>query len=159
MEGFLADMMLMRLARWLRLLGQDVANPKTQTDASFDLKAKGDDELMIQASRENRTLLTRDKRLFERCKRRKVPSILIRSSKIAGQLLEMQSYGIKLELHPKNCTICNYPLKETITSEIPAQGPAWECARCKKLYWQGSHWKGMQNFLTKQYIDYTERTS
>ena len=27
-ERFLVDLMLMRLGRWLRLLGQDVANPE-----------------------------------------------------------------------------------------------------------------------------------
>ena len=46
--------MLMRLGRWLRLLGQDVANPEGSSD----------DELLSQARKENRTIITRDRELF-----------------------------------------------------------------------------------------------
>jgi hypothetical protein len=52
-RSFLADLMLLRLARWLRLLGQDVANPESDSDKA----------LLGQAKRENRILVTRDKRV------------------------------------------------------------------------------------------------
>ncbi|MDB5108840.1 MAG: hypothetical protein JWM69_1781, partial [Candidatus Binatus sp.] len=53
MPRFAADRMLMRLARWLRLLGADVI-----TDASI-----GGADLLKRARLEGRILLTRDKRL------------------------------------------------------------------------------------------------
>ena len=57
MQRFLVDLMLMRLGRWLRLLGQDVAHPKGESD----------DELLLQAKKESRTIITRDKGLFQAC--------------------------------------------------------------------------------------------
>jgi uncharacterized protein with PIN domain len=57
-ERFLVDQMLMRLGRWLRLVGMDVANPEEANDML----------LLLQAKREDRALITRDKRLATLCK-------------------------------------------------------------------------------------------
>ena len=84
---FLVDLMLMRLGRWLRLLGQDVANPEGGSDS----------ELLARAKRENRTIITRDKRLFQACRVAGVECVLIRSSKISDQLLEMAREGVPLQ--------------------------------------------------------------
>ena len=100
-ERFLVDLMLLRLGRWLRLLGQDVANPDETTD----------DDLLGQAKREKRTILTRDKRLAETCQSQKIECILIRSSHLSEQLQEMVQRGILLELDPQRCTLCNCPLQ------------------------------------------------
>ena len=133
MERFLVDLMLLRLGRWLRLLGQDVANP---IDTS-------DDDLLGQAKREKRTLLTRDKRLAETCQSQAIECILIRSSHLPEQLLEMVQRGILLELNPQRCTLCNCPLQEVESPERRT----WICTGCKRLYWEGSHWKKMEKML------------
>ena len=78
-RGFLVDLMLLRLGRWLRLLGQDVANPENDCDGA----------LLGQAKRDGRILITRDKRLFSSCSAAGVEGILIRSSQISEQILEM----------------------------------------------------------------------
>ena len=52
---FIADEMLGRLARWLRILGSDV----------LYLNAS-DDELLLITEKEKRTLLTRDINLFKK---------------------------------------------------------------------------------------------
>jgi hypothetical protein len=130
---FLVDLMLMRLGRWLRLLGQDVANPEGISD----------DALLSQARKENRTIITRDKRLFQTCRNAGVVCVLIRSSKISDQLLEMAAEGVPLRLDPGRCTLCNTLLQE-VKSE---QSMKWECPGCKKLYWQGGHWKKMERML------------
>ena len=39
-RSFLVDLMLLRLGRWLRLLGQDVANPETDSDGAHLEQAK-----------------------------------------------------------------------------------------------------------------------
>ena len=130
---FLVDLMLMRLGRWLRLLGQDVANPEGISD----------DALLSQARKENRTIITRDKELYQSCRGAGVQCMLIRSSKISDQLMEMAKKGVPLQLDPKRCTICNSILRD-VESEPPRK---WECPVCKKLYWQGGHWEKMEQML------------
>jgi uncharacterized protein len=125
--------MLMRLGRWLRLLGQDVANPVGISD----------DALLRQARKENRTIITRDRELHQSCRGAAVQCVLIRSSKISDQLTEMAAAGVALQLDPKRCTICNSILRD-IESGQPRK---WECPVCKKLYWQGGHWKKMEQML------------
>ncbi|MDD1736101.1 MAG: Mut7-C RNAse domain-containing protein, partial [Methanothrix sp.] len=56
-QRYVVDLMLMRLGRWLRLLGQDVALPEGESD----------EELLRQAAEENRMVITRDKRLSQAC--------------------------------------------------------------------------------------------
>jgi uncharacterized protein with PIN domain len=125
--------MLLRLGRWLRLLGQNVANPIDTNDS----------DLLDQAKREKRILLTRDKRLAEACKRQAIGCILIRSSHLPEQLLEMGQRGVLLELDPKRCTLCNCSLQEVESHKRKT----WICTGCKRLYWEGSHWKNMEKML------------
>jgi len=132
-ERFLVDLMLLRLGRWLRLLGQDVANP---IDTS-------DDDLLGQAKTEKRTLLTGDKRLAETCQSQAIECILIRSPHLPEQLLVMVQRDILLELNPQRCTLCNCPLQEVESPEKRT----WICTGCKRLYWEGSHWKNMEKML------------
>ncbi len=132
---FLVDLMLMRLGRWLRLLGQDVANPEGISD----------DALLNRARKENRTVITRDRELYQSCRGAAVQCILIRSSKISDQLMEMAKNGVPLQLDPKRCTICNSLLQEVECE--PSR--KWECPVCKKLYWQGGHWEKMEQMLER----------
>lgn len=130
---FLVDLMLMRLGRWLRLLGQDVANPGSESDSG----------LMEQANREDRTIITRDQRLFLACRKHKLPCLFIRSSLIDEQLMEMAGFGVALRLDPQRCTICNGLLEEAKEGEMEM----WRCSRCNHVYWRGSHWEKMERTL------------
>jgi len=117
-QGFVVDLMLMRLGRWLRIRDQ--------------------------AEREHRTVITRDRRLWQSCLKIERPCILIFSSRIEEQLLEMVGAGLPLQLDPQRCTLCNEPLEQM------AQGrEQWRCRRCDKLYWRGSHWRKMEQMLEK----------
>lgn len=133
MQRFLVDLMLMRLGRWLRLLGQDAALPVGESDR----------ELQLQAKEECRTIITRDRGLFQACTRAGVPCLLIRTSAISDQLQEMASSGVPLRLDPQRCTLCNGPLEEI---EISGR-KRWQCRACKKLYWAGGHWQKMERML------------
>ncbi len=144
-DRYLADLMLMRLARWLRMAGQDVSNPPEGAD---------DSDLIEIALKEKRTLLTRDKVLARRCEKAGIGSLLIISSDLDEQLGELEDAGIVLELNPERCTLCNGPLEEVESSEIVGDPPRleegatfWRCERCGKLYWQGSHWRGIRKRL------------
>jgi len=144
---FLADHMLMKLARWLRLAGQDVANPPPRVD---------DDCLMAIAKQEGRILLTRDVILAQRCKKAKIESVLIRSSDLESQLGEMRDWGLPMKLEPVRCTLCNGELVEVTDAEMRAKVPhlgedaaLWGCKSCGKLYWEGSHWKKIRERMER----------
>ncbi len=125
--------MLLRLGRWLRLLGQDVANPDDEDDK----------ELLERAKQENRTLITRDKRLADSCNGAGVGCVLIRSTRLEEQLEEMAKLGVPLDLNPTRCTLCNSALHKV----EPSEKEMWICEGCGKLYWQGSHWKRIADTL------------
>jgi len=125
--------MLMRLGRWLRLLGQDAALPAGESD----------EELLLQAKREGRTIITRDRGLFLACPGAGAKCLLIRSSAISDQLREMANAGVPLRLDPQRCTLCNGLLGEKELSS----GKKWQCLDCKRLYWEGSHWRNMEKML------------
>jgi uncharacterized protein with PIN domain len=114
-------------------MGQDVANPKESSDF----------ELMRQAMEESRTIITRDKRLFWACQGAGIKCVLIRSSQISDQLMEMSTKGVLLQLDPKRCTLCNSLLLEVASNS----SRKWQCPACKKLYWQGGHWEKMERML------------
>jgi hypothetical protein len=132
-QRYVVDLMLMRLGRWLRLLGQDVALPEGESD----------EELLRQAAGENRTVITRDKRLSQACPGAGVRCLRIRSSEISDQLREMAEAGVALQLDPRRCTVCNGPLEETETSGEKK----WQCRSCQKIYWRGGHWQKMEDML------------
>lgn len=131
---FVVDLMLMRLGRWLRLMGEDVANPEEGSDW----------QIRDQARREHRTVITRDKILYESCLKANLPCILIRSSQIEEQLLEMARTGVPLRLDPRRCTLCNGELEKN-----DGAGEQWKCRRCGKIYWKGSHWTKMGQLLLR----------
>ncbi|MFZ3147765.1 MAG: Mut7-C RNAse domain-containing protein [Methanothrix sp.] len=133
MQRFLVDLMLMHLGRWLRLLGQDAANPEGGSD----------NELLLQAKNESRTIITRDKELFRACPGAGVKCVLIRSSAISDQLMEMADAGVPLRLDPQRCTLCNSLLEEMEMLGVKR----WKCQACKKLYWDGGHWQKMEKML------------
>ncbi len=144
---YLADLMLMRLARWLRMAGLDVSNSPEGGD---------DSDLIKIALAEERTLLTRDKVLTKRCKKAGADCLLVKSSDLEEQLKELRDAGIPLGLNPVRCTLCNGPLEEVGESERiddPARleegSTLWRCERCGKLYWQGTHWWGIRKMLDK----------
>jgi uncharacterized protein with PIN domain len=131
--------MLMRLGRWLRLLGQDVACPAGESDEA----------LLNQAKSERRAIITRDRGLFQAARGAGIPCLLIRSSRLSDQLAEMARAGLPLRLEPKRCTLCNGPLDEMDEAdegEMPGR-KRWRCRSCRKLYWMGGHWKKMEGML------------
>ena len=135
---FLADHMLIRMARWLRMAGHDVSNPPLDAD---------DLDLMQIAKEEELTLITRDRDLAQRCRRDGVDCILVASSALDDQLREMILLGIDLEMRPERCTICNGPLREM--TDLAEDEPLWRCESCGKLYWEGSHWARIKERLER----------
>lgn len=134
---FLADHMLGRLARWLRMFGYDTLYPE----------ALPDKELVKIAKKENRVLLTRDKTLANS---KYVQTILIESVNIEDQLEQIVNEAyLKIENPFSRCTICNGMIritkKESVKDDVPPKvyeycDEFWRCSECSKIYWKGSHW-------------------
>ena len=135
--------MLGRLARWLRILGHDVAYFRRIEDA----------ELVSLAQKERRILLTRDTRLVQRRAAR--GALLIRSHLLDEQLREMFLWNGDALLAPglcRRCLECNeatIPVsKPSVKERVPAyvfktQSRFRECPSCHRLYWKATHVRDM----------------
>ena len=141
----LADAMLGKLARWLRLLGYD-------TDY-----LQAEDELLAHRARnEGRILLTRD---HELAARRGLETLLISSEELETQLVQvMQAIGPPPEPDQPRCMECNKPLTELAPAEVQGEVPIYvsqtetefrQCPTCQKITWPGTHWDNIQQRLAR----------
>ena len=149
----IADAMLGRLARWLRALGHDViADPELDDEALADM-----------AVRQDRWLLTRDRRL---CSDRGNPDwcVLLRTQRPRTQVREVDrrlglfSQGWRPRLFSR-CMVCNTPLDPVepaavehqlppaVRADVATAQPISECSGCGRLYWEGSHTRRMRDWL------------
>ncbi len=143
---FLADAMLGRLARWLRVLGIDTLYDDVHPDAV----------LVANAVAEDRVLLTRDRHLLRDLRP-------IRALEIVDDapLEQLRSVVRRFDIAwPRalftRCLVCNAPL-DTLSGEaadtlVPAKsrglpGPVRRCPVCARVYWMGSHARRMANAL------------
>jgi uncharacterized protein with PIN domain len=138
-NGFLADRMLGKLARYLRFLGHDVA-----------FAPEGDDSLLLARARaEGRTILTRDRGLaFQWPQDGGLRVILLSAEKASEQLEELASRGVLPPPGTPRCTHCNHPLElmpQTLARHLvfPYTASTAEtfhhCPSCNHVYWRGSH--------------------
>ncbi len=142
--GFIADMMLGRLTRWLRLYGYDTL-----------YGIEDDDEILQVALAENRVLLTRDSDLAGRARRLGVKVILLDSNSLEGQVGELKKHGIEFrELFPFNarCPKCNGLIQPVSKDEVRGKVPGgvyqkydefYICQNCGQIYWPGRQWREM----------------
>ena len=95
---FIADRMLGRLSRWLRLFGYDTLEIRKQENE--------DDVLLKLAAKEDRILISRDSLLIRRAIKKGLKAYLIHTCEIMEQLREMHS-EFKLTLRPEmdRCTL------------------------------------------------------
>ena len=135
--AFVADVMVGKLARWLRVLGCDVVY-------SNDLD---DDAIVRIAEAENRIILTRDNGLIAR---KSVPRyIFIENDHYREQVRQVvETCGLKEFKVFSRCLECNTPLqdvdKEAVFEKIPpfvylTQDRFAACPDCGRVYWHGTH--------------------
>ncbi|MCI4334956.1 MAG: Mut7-C RNAse domain-containing protein [Thermoplasmata archaeon] len=139
--SWLADEMLGRLARYLRILGCDTEYVRGSTDGQILEQLKGS----------SRILLTRDRDLFRRAAR----STLIRSVEVSEQLRELWAAYPELARRPSfdRCTLCNGMLSTRNSAEpaappIPAQDK-FRCMQCGQEYWRGTHTARLESDLAR----------
>ena len=151
---FLADLMLKKLARWLRVLG-------VSTLYAGDFRIREDDELIKLALKKKAVLLTRDEKLFNKA-RDYAQVLLIKSIYLSKQLKQvLKEFKIKTNFPEKTlCPQCNSRLKQVgkkvvkqkvFPAVYKAHSIFWVCInkQCGKVYWQGSHWKKIETVINK----------
>jgi hypothetical protein len=146
MERFIADRMLGKLAKWLRVLGYDVLYLR-----------QGRDEEILEGLREGRILLTRDRRAGPWHGRGRV--VVVEANKPETQLRELVAQlGLTMEetVFLSRCIECNRVLsavsREEVRDEVPeyiwqTHGSFQRCADCGRVYWSGSHAEKMRGTL------------
>ncbi len=143
---FVLDAHLGRLAVYLRLLG-------------FDTLYRNDfiDEELARISRdEGRILLTRDRGLLKRSA--VTHGYAVRETAYKAQALEvLRRFDLWGMIEPfTRCLECNGRLEPVEKAAVLAQLPEetrryyeefWQCQSCGKVYWQGSHYEKMREFV------------
>jgi uncharacterized protein len=147
---FAADVMLGRLAKWLRVLGQDVIYGRHLSGAG----------LIHAARRENRIILTRDRGL------RTGPqnSLFIQSDNFREQLRQVVStfHLIVGDDLFKRCLICNSSLQPRPKASVKGAVPEFVfstqedfrwCADCRRIYWPATHQQKMLQELKELQLE------
>ncbi len=141
---FIADMMLGRLARWMRLYGYDTL-----------YGIEDDDEIICVALAEERTILTRDSGLANRARKLGAKVLLLGSNSLEGQVSELRRFGVEFrEFFPANarCPKCNGPIRRASKEEVKDKVPKsvyekydefYVCTNCGQVYWPGRQWGEM----------------
>ncbi len=140
----LADGMLGRLARWLRLLGYDTAYENDADDL----------ELARRARAEGRILLTRDRSLAAR---RGLRTLLIESERVQDQVRQVvETLGPPPNPALSRCSLCNVPLEPAAPRQVADRVPPYVlqtqkrfgiCPTCGRVYWAGTHLEHMKRYL------------
>lgn len=148
---FVLDVHLGKLARRMRLLGFDTCYANHFDDA----------RIISIGLQENRTILTRDRGLLKH--RDIVQGYLVRSNQLESQLHEvLMRYKLKDQINFwSRCMKCNGLIKSvekaTIFQHLEPKTRLFfqefhQCSSCQKIYWQGSHYDKMFDWLS-QFFD------
>jgi len=135
---FVADVMLGRLAKWLRIAGFDVLYSNRFPD----------NELVRISNGEARVLLSRDTRLLVRKAVRLF--IFLESQELSMQIRQVFE-AMHLTGFPPlltRCLSCNEPLQEAARESVRGAVPEFvfetqvhfkSCPRCGRVFWAGTH--------------------
>ena len=134
---FVADSMLGKLAKWLRVLGYDTHYQRFYRPGAIDRLLKGD-----------RYLLSRHGAMANQYNK----TVLLHADRVGVQLNELKD---KLNLAPERstwfsrCLVCNALLEETQPDDVRDNVPEYvfynnmtgvrSCPSCGRYYWAGSH--------------------
>ncbi len=144
-DRLLCDLMLGKLAVYLRLCGFDAAY-------AGDRGVEDDDRLRRLAREEGRILLSRDAELVART----ADAIRLTELDVAGQLAELRAAGVELTVadRPSRCGRCNAPVEPVPDgasrpdyAPAPGEFDCWRCTACGQHFWKGSHWDRMRELL------------
>jgi uncharacterized protein len=144
---FVADSMLGKLAKWLRILGYDTLYQSYYRPGVID-----------HIMKEDRCLLSRHKETVDQY----TDALLLAADRVGEQLAELKQ-AIPLKSDQSNwfsrCLMCNVLLKEAKEGKAWGNVPEYVfyqnikgirfCPSCGRYYWPGSHRTKMLNQLSK----------
>ena len=145
---FVVDEMMGKLSRWLRMAGLDVEHRRPFLD----------EEILDIARKDGRVIVTRDRKLVETATELGLVAWVVDEDIPFNQLVEVMKRG-GIDVRAKaftRCTLCNGLLadiaKEDVAGKVPpfifaTQTDYRYCAKCKKVYWPGTHRKHMEQIL------------
>jgi len=146
---FIADGMLGKLTRWLRMLGHNVKYSNKLDDS----------QLIAIAKKERRILLTRDLELYQQATAKGVQAFYMEGQTEAERLAKLaQKFGINLDIDmaTSRCPKCNARVKslpkEKVADKVEKTtfsyyNEFWQCPKCEQIYWQGAHWTRIRKTL------------
>ena len=148
---FIADGMLGKLTRWLRILGHDVKYSNKLDDAA----------LITTSKRERRVLLTRDFELYKQAIAKGIDAFYVEGETGEEKLAEIAkrfNIDLNVDMATSRCPKCNSRVKPIAKDQVADKvGEStfahyeefWKCRKCGQIYWQGAHWKGIRRKLEK----------
>jgi uncharacterized protein with PIN domain len=140
---FIADVMLGRLAKWMRLLGFDVLYDRTMND----------NEIIRVSLTQGRMILTRDTGLVARPLASN--HVFIESDNVRQQLEQVLT-TLHITSMPgplTRCSVCNTLLSPVAKQDVRDLVPPYvydksesflRCEKCGKIYWKGTHVRRME---------------
>lgn len=143
--------MLGTIARKLRIYGFD----------TLYIKHIGDEKILEKGKIEKRIILTKDKIFFQKILRENCRVIFLESkSSEVENLVQIFTFckidKISFSLDNSRCALCNTKIKMISNKEDYLDVPEkvkksilifYNCEKCKKFYWEGSHIKNIQRFI------------
>jgi len=146
---FITDASLVRLAKWLRLLGYDTVVFPSEAGRN----------LLRQADSEGRIVLTRRRDMAER--QFSGTLFLITDMTVGRQLnavIESFSLNIDRERMFGICMECNQKLQPVTREDVRDVVPRYifencdrynQCPGCKRIYWMGTHPRNALRFMER----------
>jgi len=144
---FVADCMLGTLAKWLIILGHDVAY----------FRRIDDGDLVRLARRERRVILTADRRLVQRRDARN--HVLIESHSLEDQIRQvLRDRRLKVRRRDlfRRCLACNVRTRSVTRAAVRDRVPPYvfatrrrftRCPSCGRIFWRATHVQRMIDHL------------
>ncbi|MDE1816444.1 MAG: Mut7-C RNAse domain-containing protein [Thaumarchaeota archaeon] len=150
--SFIVDGMLGNLARKMRLLGYD---------SRYESSAE-DSDLIKMGEKQRRVIVTKDENLSKSAEKIGLATVLIRGNDEVEQIVQIATKlglsSFAIDSNSSRCVDCNGKLeaidKIRVMNKVPSgiyerQEKFWVCRDCKKIYWEGTHFEKLQEFVDK----------
>jgi len=133
-----------------------------------------DPELLALARHQSLILLTSDEELYRNAIAKGIDSFLVEgrteAERLAG-LADRYDLNLQIDAHTSRCPMCGSNIREVSRNDVEHLVPPttfkvyesfWICTnpKCAKIYWQGSHWKRIEQTLksAKKILDHKRTT-